>query len=267
MRSTIHLVTAEDALRLRPLVQSVIERSHHGAFGRHLDGLDPEEIASAGRALVEEEPRTGNELGRLLAERWPGRDRIALANAVRRSSRSSSRRRAGSGARAASRGSPGGALARPTTRRHVGGGDDPPLPRCVRPGLGARRPGVSRPNPARRHGRGVAPGPGVVPRRERRRAPRPPGRTATRPLHPCAAALPPRVRQRAPLPRRPHADRLARARQTDLHPGALLVDGFVRGAWRIRNLELDLELFEPLSRTNAAEVKDESERLVEFARS
>ena len=47
--------------------------------------------------------------------------------------------------------------------------------------------------------------------------------------------------------------------------GALLVDGFVRGAWRIKNRELELELFEPLSRKDAAAVKREGDRLVEFA--
>ncbi len=49
--------------------------------------------------------------------------------------------------------------------------------------------------------------------------------------------------------------------------GALLVDGFVRGAWRLRKGELELELFEPLSRSDAKAVKDERERLVEFAAS
>ena len=47
--------------------------------------------------------------------------------------------------------------------------------------------------------------------------------------------------------------------------GALLVDGYVHGLWRLRKGELELELFEPLSRTDAKAVKDESERLVEFA--
>src|SRR6185437_11782502 len=40
MRSTIHLVTAEDALAWRTLVDPVIERSTHGAFGRHYRDLD-----------------------------------------------------------------------------------------------------------------------------------------------------------------------------------------------------------------------------------
>lgn len=83
MRSTIHLVSADDCLALRPLVQPVIERSTNGNFGRYLAGLDQGELVAAGRELVEEQPRTFSELGRLLAEQWPDRDPAALAQAIR----------------------------------------------------------------------------------------------------------------------------------------------------------------------------------------
>jgi len=83
MRSTIHLVTARDCLELRPLMQSVIERSTKGSFGRHWIGLDTEAVAAAGRALVEQQPRTFSELGNLLAERWPDRNPAALAQVIR----------------------------------------------------------------------------------------------------------------------------------------------------------------------------------------
>jgi len=83
MRSTIHLVTAEDCLWLRPLVQPVIERSTSGAFGRKLAGLDRDELAAAGRAWMDERPLTFSELGARLRERWPDRDAAAMAQAVR----------------------------------------------------------------------------------------------------------------------------------------------------------------------------------------
>jgi hypothetical protein len=83
MRSTIHLVTARDCLALRPLVQPVLGRGLGGNYGRRLAGLDTAALAAAGRALVEERPRTFSELGALLRERWPDRDPAALANAVR----------------------------------------------------------------------------------------------------------------------------------------------------------------------------------------
>ena len=83
MRGTIHLVTAADCLELRRLTQPVLDRALKTGYGRHLAGLDVEEVAAAGRALVEERPRTFAELNGLLGERWPDRDRRALTEVVR----------------------------------------------------------------------------------------------------------------------------------------------------------------------------------------
>jgi len=84
MRSTIHLVTARDALRLRPVVQSVLERTWSGSgFARMLDGVDVSQVIAAGRAALTERDLSGAELKRLLAERWPEQDPTALSYAVR----------------------------------------------------------------------------------------------------------------------------------------------------------------------------------------
>jgi Winged helix DNA-binding domain len=83
MRSTIHLVSARDCRGLRPLMQPVLERAFLGTYGKHLADVDADALAAAGRALVEEEPRTFAELGARLAERWPGREPAALSGAVR----------------------------------------------------------------------------------------------------------------------------------------------------------------------------------------
>ncbi|MEU7022154.1 winged helix DNA-binding domain-containing protein [Streptomyces sp. NPDC046203] len=83
MRGTIHLVTADDCLALRPVLQNSLERSLKGAFGCKLEELDTAQVVSYGRELVEEEPLTLGGLGARLAERWPDRDPFALANAVR----------------------------------------------------------------------------------------------------------------------------------------------------------------------------------------
>jgi Winged helix DNA-binding domain len=83
MRGTIHLVSATDCLNLRPLMQPVLDRALRTGYGRHLSGLDIEEVAAAGRALVEQRPRTFAEVGEALAERRPDRDRRALTAIVR----------------------------------------------------------------------------------------------------------------------------------------------------------------------------------------
>jgi hypothetical protein len=83
MRGTIHLVSARDCLPLRRVVQPVIDRGMRTAYGKQLAGLDPEALATAGRALVETEPLTFSQLGQALAERWPDYPAHALAQGVR----------------------------------------------------------------------------------------------------------------------------------------------------------------------------------------
>ncbi|GAA2783803.1 winged helix DNA-binding domain-containing protein [Saccharopolyspora taberi] len=80
MRSTVHLVTAEDCLRLRPLVQPPIDRD---LIRNHPIGVDHREIAAYGRKLLDEKPRTLGQLRPLLAERWPDEDPACLGYAVR----------------------------------------------------------------------------------------------------------------------------------------------------------------------------------------
>ena len=85
MRATIHLVTADDALALRPVMQPVLERNFYSGspFGRRIPGADISAILSVGRQLVGEHPRTAAQLRGLLGERWPEEDAEALSMAVR----------------------------------------------------------------------------------------------------------------------------------------------------------------------------------------
>ncbi|HYR09849.1 MAG TPA: winged helix DNA-binding domain-containing protein, partial [Longimicrobium sp.] len=83
MRSTIFLVTACDALALRPVLDAALREWALGVHARGLAGVDLNALAAAGRALAEETPRTFHELGQLLAERWPDADPSALGNMVR----------------------------------------------------------------------------------------------------------------------------------------------------------------------------------------
>ena len=83
MRSTIHLVTRRDCLALRPPMQSVVARSYASTpFAKALAGADTDAIVAAGRELLEQRPHTRAELGRLLAERWPELDAASMSAAV-----------------------------------------------------------------------------------------------------------------------------------------------------------------------------------------
>jgi hypothetical protein len=83
MRGTVHLVTVDDALRLRPLVQPVITRGFNGSFRRRIADVDPLEMARATREILDAGPLTGREIARQLIERGIGTDLEALGIAVR----------------------------------------------------------------------------------------------------------------------------------------------------------------------------------------
>jgi hypothetical protein len=84
MRTTLHLVSADDALALWPVMQPALARAwSSSAFRKQLEGVDIDAVVSAGRALLEERPRTTSALGKLLHERWPEQDAGSLGYAVR----------------------------------------------------------------------------------------------------------------------------------------------------------------------------------------
>jgi hypothetical protein len=84
LRSTIHLFTAADGLALRPVLQTMLERTfRRSPFAQNLVGLDVAQVLAAGRDLLEHRPLTASELARELNVRWPDRDGTSLSYAVR----------------------------------------------------------------------------------------------------------------------------------------------------------------------------------------
>ena len=85
MRATLHLVTADDCVVLRPLVQPVLDRelARHREYGPALHGVDLDAVLAFARPLLAERPHTGAELRTAMAARFPDHDAAALAYACR----------------------------------------------------------------------------------------------------------------------------------------------------------------------------------------
>lgn len=84
MRGTVHLVSAADALLLRPLLQPMLDRTlARSNWARGLAGAERGQVVAFGRRLVEQQPRDPAELRELLAARWPDADPASLVNALR----------------------------------------------------------------------------------------------------------------------------------------------------------------------------------------
>lgn len=72
MRRTLHLVTAEDCLRLRPLHQQMVVTRMYGTLRRSLPRVDLDELAAAASPYFVDEPRSPVEVARVIGNRWPG---------------------------------------------------------------------------------------------------------------------------------------------------------------------------------------------------
>src|SRR3954447_20976177 len=83
MRSTLHLATADDFLRLRTALQPALDRAYRGWFGKRSRGLDRDPIVGAAREALAAAPRTTGELTELLAPLAPDRDPNAVGFGAR----------------------------------------------------------------------------------------------------------------------------------------------------------------------------------------
>ena len=84
MRGTLHLVTGDDCLAIRPLFQPVLDQelARHPEHGPTIRRADLDEVLSFARPLLAT-PHTGAALRAALRERFPDHDAAALAYACR----------------------------------------------------------------------------------------------------------------------------------------------------------------------------------------
>jgi Winged helix DNA-binding domain len=277
MRSTVHLVTAGDFLGLRAVLQSVMERHFASSpFAPQIRGVDVGELLAAGRELVEAKPRGTADLARELGPRWPDADPQALGYAIRFMlplvqvpPRGLWPVRKGAG------------RAKVTTVERWTGGSlpaEPPVEQTILRYLAAFGPATVA---------DIAAWSGLAGVRAAVDALRPRLRTledeAGRelldvpdgPLPDPDTPAPPRFlpsfdnvlvayKERSRVIPAEHRMRAVRER---LGAPMFLVDGFVRGEWRIEDGRLVVEPWEPLSAEDAAAVDTEGERLLAFATS
>jgi hypothetical protein len=268
LRSTIHLVTAEDSLEIRPLVQGVIERQLEGNYGRDLEGLDLDEVATFGRALLGEEARTLGQLEPVLAERWPGRDPHAVAMALRALLALVQLPPRGLWGRA---GAPRVAPADAWLGRDLAA--QPSVERLVLRYLAAFGP--ASPKDAQVWSGLTRLGEVFERLRDRLRSFRDENGVELLdvedgPLPDPDTPAPPRFLPEYDNALRSHADRSRIGRREDVGrvftKGALLVDGFLAGRWRTtragRSRTLEIELFERLPKAERAAVVAEGEALL-----
>jgi winged helix DNA-binding protein len=271
MRSTIHLMSARDCLALRPLFDPVLDRSLHSNWRQGLEGVDAKALAPAARKIVEKQPQTFSDLGGLLAEQWPHNDAAALAMAARAWLPL---------VQVPPRGIWGvGGLAKHTTAEHWIGrplakrsGRNEMIKRYLRAygpasvrdiqmwsGLTGLQDAVEQLRPTLRafrdeQDRELFDLPGA-------------------PLPDADTLAPPRFIPEYDNLLLSHADRLRVIADADrariFTKGALLVDGFVAGTWKIKraraSADLLVEQFRRLGREEKAEVSEEGTRLLGFA--
>lgn len=83
MRGTLHVVTAEDYARFRPLLEPMLQRGYASIASTRGRGIDPVAVAAEARALLTDGPRTMEEIRQHLARQHPRVDARIMGYAVR----------------------------------------------------------------------------------------------------------------------------------------------------------------------------------------
>ena len=83
MRATLHLMTAKDYVALRPALAPMLAAAMAGVLRERAKGLDLTRVTAAARRCLEARPLTFEELRLELAREWPDLDARAMGYAVR----------------------------------------------------------------------------------------------------------------------------------------------------------------------------------------
>jgi hypothetical protein len=82
LRGTLHILTAQDYLLFHPILQPALSRHLH-LFARQVEGFNLGRFCDAMRAYIQEQPRTGVELRAKMEELSPGMGKQQITDAVR----------------------------------------------------------------------------------------------------------------------------------------------------------------------------------------
>lgn len=83
MRSTLHLMTAEDYVLMRLALQPALTRALYAFFGKPAKSIDIEQVVTAAQTYIQEQPRTFAQIRSRLMELFPNIDPALLAYVVR----------------------------------------------------------------------------------------------------------------------------------------------------------------------------------------
>jgi winged helix DNA-binding protein len=83
MRATLHLLSAKDYRALRPALQPMLTEAMKGVLGARAAGFDLARVTQSARRCLDARPMTFDELRAALAREWPGADERAMGYAVR----------------------------------------------------------------------------------------------------------------------------------------------------------------------------------------
>ena len=83
MRATLHLLSAKDYVALRPALAPMLAVAADGVLGARAKGFDLARVTASARSCLDARPMTFEELRAALAREWPEADARAMGYAVR----------------------------------------------------------------------------------------------------------------------------------------------------------------------------------------